>query len=302
MLNLVNRMMGRLMPPENKEPKDESALLMLGKLLSMQQKNLQKIESINEAEFKVFSQWGDDGIIQWLIQELEIEHRIFIEFGVSDYSESNTRFLMMNDNWSGFVMDGSEANVQKIVESDYYWRYDLKAEAVFINRENINDLLSAYTSIPDIGLFHIDLDGNDYWIWKEINVVKPVILILEYNSVFGSDRHLSVPYDKEFDRTRAHHSNLYFGASLPALVDLSNQKGYAFIGCNSAGNNAYFIRRDKLKDSIGEVSVEEGFVMSKARESRDQNGNLTFVSGPGRIELIRGLPVVNTETNEKEVI
>lgn len=302
MLNLLNRIVGRLIPSEMEVPKDETALLTLGKLLSKQHKDSSKKQSIHDAEFKVFSQWGDDGIIQWLIQKLEIEHRIFIEFGVSDYSESNTRFLMMNDNWSGFVMDGSETNIQKIVESEYYWRYELQAKAVFIHKENINHLISAYTTIPDIGLLHIDLDGNDYWIWNEINVVKPVILILEYNSVFGSERCLSVPYDKDFDRTKAHYSNLYFGASLPALVDLSNQKGYAFIGCNSAGNNAYFIRRDKMKDSFEEVSVEEGFVMSKARESRDQAGNLTFVSGSHRIDLIRGLPVINTKTNKKEII
>ena len=94
-------------------------------------------------------------------------------------------------------------------------------------------------------MLHIYLDGNDYWIWKEINVVTPVIAILEYNSVFGVDRAITISDDRKFIRTKAHHSNLYFSASLRALYVLAKEKGYSFVGCNSARNNAYFVRNDK---------------------------------------------------------
>jgi len=278
----------------------EPLMLMLGQLLSESVKVKRHIESLREVEFKVFSQWGDDGIIQWLANNLEFPNETFIEFGVESYRESNTRFLMMNDNWSGFVMDGSKENVTDIVKSEYFWRHELLTKAVFIDRENINALISSCRFDKEVGILHIDLDGNDYWIWKEINVISPVLVILEYNSVFGIDRAITVPYDKSFNRTRAHHSSLYFGASLRALHQLSAQKGYSFIGCNSAGNNAYFVRKDKLNDAVREISLDRGYVVSKFRESRGKNGRLTCVTGKERISLIRKLPVYNTDTGQIE--
>ena len=97
----------------------EKQLLLNGKILSRQLKNITTVNSLSEVEFSVFSQFGDDGIIQWLIQNIDIPNKTFIEFGVENYKESNTRFLMMNDNWSGFVMDGDEGNIREL-KSQYY--------------------------------------------------------------------------------------------------------------------------------------------------------------------------------------
>jgi hypothetical protein len=282
--------------------RSEQQQLMLGRLLSLQQQGLRPPQYLSEVEFKVFSQWGDDGIIQWLIRQIDFPHQTFIEFGVEDYQEANTRFLMINNNWSGLVMDGSPTHVQAIQSADYYWQYELRAKCAFIDAENINTLIAEEGFARDLGLLHIDLDGNDYWIWKALNVVSPVLVILEYNAVFGAERAITVPYDAKFLRHQAHHSNLYFGASLPALCQLSNDKGYAFVGCNGAGNNAYFVRRDKLPVAVKEVSVAEGFVPSKFRESRDANGGLSLLTGPARLESLRGLPVFNTTAMQAEVI
>jgi hypothetical protein len=278
----------------------EQPLLMLGKLLSEQVASKKRVASLAEVEFKVFSQWGDDGILQWLASNLDFPNKTFVEFGVSNYRESTTRFLMMNSNWSGLVMDGSESNVAQIVNSEYYWQFALTAKAAFIETGNINQLLASSGLGAEIGILHIDLDGNDYWIWKEINSVSPVVVILEYNSVFGIDSAVTVPYDKNFNRTQAHFSNLYFGASLRALHQLSVEKGYSFIGCTSAGNNAYFVRKDKLNDIVRETSIESGFVSSMFRESRDSEGRLTYLTGRDRLEVIKGLPVFNVVTNQIE--
>jgi len=282
------------------EATTERCLLMLGRLLAESVKSKRQIVALSEIEFSVFSQWGDDGIIQWLVNNLDIPNKTFVEFGVGDYRESNTRFLMMNNNWAGLVMDASEANVAKIINSEYYWRYDLTAKAAFIDSDNINDLLASSKLGKEVGLLHIDLDGNDYWIWKAIDVISPIIVVLEYNSVFGIDRAITIPYDKSFDRTRAHYSNLYAGASLRALHQLSTTKGYSFIGCNSAGNNAYFIRKDKLNDRVCEISLEKGYVLSAFRESRDKQGRLTYLAGEERLKVIKGMLVYNIETNQIE--
>lgn len=224
----------------------------------------------------------------------------FVEFGVADYRESNTRFLMMNDNWSGLVMDGSKRNVAKIQRADYYWRYELCAKSAFIDCDNVNELIASECFDEEVGLLHIDLDGNDYWVWERIDVITPIIVIMEYNSVLGVERPITVPYDKNFHRTTAHYTNLYFGASLKALHYLANKKGYALVGSNSDGNNAFFVRRDKLNEVVREVALEEGYVLSKARESRDRNGKLTYMSGEKRLEVIRGMPVKNVITQQVE--
>ena len=280
----------------------ETQLLLQGRLLAENLKNKEDISSLSEVEFKVFSQFGDDGIIQWLVQHIDVPNQTFIEFGVADYHESNTRFLLMNNNWAGFIMDGSDSNVLRIQRSAYYWKYAITARSVFITRENINSILKQCSFENEVGLLHIDLDGVDYWIWSAIQDVSPVILILEYNSVFGRDRAVTIPYSEGFQRTKAHYSNLYWGASLPALHRLSEEKGYVFIGCNSAGNNAYFVRRDKLNSKVREISLQDGFVESRYRESKDRQGNLTYLSGSARLGLIRGLPVYNVSSGQMEAL
>ncbi|WP_296700692.1 hypothetical protein [Algoriphagus sp.] len=278
----------------------EVSLLAMGTLLSNQQYSLNST-NLNDYEFKIFSQFGDDGIIQYLIKNIEIKNEIFIEFGVGDYLESNTRFLMMNNNWSGFVMDGSELAMNQLQNQKWYWKYSLTNKAVFIDKDNINGLLKS-TGFSEIGLLHIDLDGNDYHIFKEIDLstLNPSILILEYNSIFGNKRLITIPYDPGFIRTKAHFSNLFFGASLPALNHEANEKGYSLIGCNKAGNNAYFLRKDLLNDKVKEKSIDSAFKVNKFREGRKKDYSLSYISGTERLEIIKGLEVLNIETNQIE--
>jgi len=259
------------------------------------------IDDISKSEFKVYSQWGDDGIIQFLTQYLDIPRKTFIEFGVEDYNEANTRFLLENNNWQGLVMDGSSGQIEKIKGQSMYWRHTITAHAAFITAENINDILSGHGFSGNIGLLHIDLDGNDYWVWKAIDVVKPVIVIMEYNSLFGPDKPWTIPYDPSFQRTEAHFSNLYFGSSLTSLCDLAVEKGYSFIGTNSNGNNAYFVRTEELK-GLKSLSVQEGFRPSYFREGRDIEGNLTYDGLKERYAQLEGQKIYNTRTKSIELI
>lgn len=277
---------------------DEDIRLNLGKLLTAQ---IDLNKTINQAEFSVFSQWGDDGIIQYIIQKVGLDDGYFIEFGVENYRESNTRFLMMNNNWSGLVMDGSQQHIHTIVNSEYYWKYDLNAKCQFITAENINEIIESSIENRNVDLLHIDIDGNDYWIWKAIKVIKPIIVIVEYNSVFGIERAITVPYKSDFDRTTAHYSNLYAGASLLALDSLAKEKEYSLIGCNSAGNNAYFIRNDYM-NFFKPLTVNEAYKLSKFREARGTDGVLFFPYNSERLSIIKGMPVYNVLLNEMELI
>ena len=272
--------------------------ILLGKNILLSHQGLRS-DKINDYEFKVFSQFGDDGLIQYLISKIRSLNETFVEFGVGDYSECNTKFLLMNNNWSGFVIEGDEKSVKRIYQWSDFWKYDLRCANSFITKENINELMKE-SGFKDVGLLHIDMDGVDYWIWDVIDCkyLNPSIVILEYNSVFGCERVISVPYKADFYRTDAHYSNLYWGASLKALVDLSKRKGYKFIGCNSAGNNAYFVKQEL--EGFDELTVEEGFVESKYRESRNEKGMLTYLRGSERLEIIKGRTVFNIETGALE--
>ncbi|HXX74285.1 MAG TPA: hypothetical protein VEI50_04100 [Nitrospiraceae bacterium] len=250
------------------------------------------ISNLSQSEFRVFSQWGEDGIIQRLIHEVPIDRRIFVEFGVQDYQESNTRFLLVRDNWAGMVIDGDQGNIDRIRHDEIFWRYNLKAECAFVKRDNINELLKNNGVVGDIGLLSIDIDGNDYWVWEAIEVVRPRIVVVEYNARFGVDRAVTIPYDAEFSRVRAHYSMVYYGASLAALVSLGVRKGYDFVGANSAGNNAFFVRQDLRPSFLPVLTATEGFVASQFRESRAKNGHLVFLTNDEEQRILKELPLV----------
>lgn len=246
--------------------------------------------------FKVFSQFDEDGIIQYLINKLPITNKTFIEFGVENYEESNTRFLLLNDHWQGMVLDARAADIRYIQQDNIYWQYDLQAKCAWITRENINALLLDAGFGEDVGLLSIDIDGNDYWIWKAIQSIRPRIVIVEYNSLFGL-LPLAVPYKEDFDRTTAHFSNLYYGSSLAALQHLAQLKGYLLLGSNIWGHNAFFIRADIAGEFCG-LELREAYVASKFRESRDVAGKLTYARGNDRIRLIQDMPIVQVVTGE----
>jgi hypothetical protein len=252
-------------------------------------------------EYGVFSQWGEDGLIGHLVSRVPIERPWFVEFGVEDYREANTRFLVMTQNWRGLVMDGSEANIRAIKDDAISWRHELDARCAFVTRDNINDLLKDAGFVGDIGLLSLDIDGNDYWVWEAIECVSPRIVVVEYNSLFGPDRAVTVPYDAGFVRGHKHHSNLYYGASIAALARLGRRKGYALVGSNTAGNNAFFVRED-VRGTLATVTPEAAYRRAAFREARDKTGALTFADFEARVRTVEHLPVHDLESGREVAI
>lgn len=288
---------GRYMFPDSRNNSFlvERSLMMQGMQLALLKSTfVTKPDSLSDFEFSVFSQWGEDGIIEWLVEHLSPLPQIFIEFGVEDYSEANTRFLLMNRNWRGLIIDGSEEAMEKVRRSNLYWRHDLTACARFITRENIDGIFAEHGFSGEIGLLSVDIDGNDYWVLEAIQSVNPCIIVCEYCAHFGDLYPVSIPYQKDF--TRAHHySGQYFGASLKAFVSLAQRKGYTFMGTNSSGVNAFFVRNDIVSRLGGKQPPVKSFPM-RASDTRDEHGELTFIHGLEKINLIKHLPIVNVET------
>lgn len=236
-----------------------------------------KIQDLSETEFKVYSQWGEDGIIQYLIDNINISEKIFIEFGVQNYTESNTRYLLINNNWSGLVIDGSQEYIDYIKKDEIYWKYNLKAECDFITAENINDIILRNGIKGKIGLLSVDIDGVDYWVWKAINCIEPDIVICEYNHRFGKEEAVTVPYKADFVRTEENNTNIYFGASIKALEKIAVEKGYSLVGVSSNGGNVFFVKTNLLNEKVVKKEIDEVFVHGKFRESRLPDGNLAYL-------------------------
>lgn len=247
-------------------------------------------------EFKVFSQWGEDGIIQYLVNHLEIRHHTFIEFGVEDFAESNCRFLMMKDQWQGFVIDGSPANMQRLKASYFFWQHQLNCLASFITRDNVAELLEHSGFDKELGILSVDIDGVDFHVLDALGAWRPAILVVEYNDAFGWKRPVSVPYDAAFVRRQKHPSNQYWGANLPAFQHLAKLRGYGLVGTNSVGSNAFFVRRDLLNENVREVELASCVRQASFRDSRGADGELTFLSGRDRAGAMAAMPLVDVET------
>lgn len=272
----------------------EPMMILQGKILAELNKS-KTSDNIQDYEFKVTSQTGEDGIIQYLINKIPIKNKIFVEFGVENYTEASTRFLLQNDNWSGLIIDGNKSYMDSVKNSTLGWKYDLKAVASFITKDNINQIIKDAEIEGEIGILSVDIDGNDYWVLDAIDCVNPQILIVEYNSLFGPNAKITVPYDENFVRTDKHYSNLYYGASISALTDLANKKGYSLVGSNKFGNNLFFVRQD-YQTIENQISPEKAYVKSKFRESRNENGILTYLSHSEGLKLIGENNVVDIKT------
>jgi hypothetical protein len=250
---------------------------------------------LHNSEFSCYSQGGADGILSVLTRDIPPRLRTFIEFGVEDYQEANTRFLLRAAGWTGLVMDGSDEQIKRIRSEHDFWKFGLQAVQAFITRENINSLIVSNGYQGEIGLISIDIDGNDYWVWESLAAVQPVIVVIEYNHRWGAERSVAVPYDPAFRRAVAHHSMIYFGASLRALVNLGRRKGYSFVGCAALGNDAFFVRSDRLPPHIRALTVEEGFVAGTSRETRDERGEFVYLTAEQEQGILKSLPVVQVE-------
>lgn len=218
---------------------------------------------LREAEYRVFSQWNEDGVINWLTDSAGDVQEKFVEIGVEDYAECNTRFLAMRARWSGMAVDAGTAHHRSIARWGLDWRYGVTAVSAFVTAGNINDIIGGDA---EVGLLSIDVDGQDYWLLQAARL-RAAVLIVEYNSVFGADHAITVPQQADFCALKAHDSGQYFGASLGALTYAAEHAGYRLVGCESHGANAFFVRKG-LAPNVPTRTVRQAYVRSRFRTSR----------------------------------
>lgn len=174
-----------------------------------------------------FSQFGAEKILEPFIPN--IENNTCMEFGAKDgIHNSNTAHLIYNYNFKGIMLEKNE-RYKWAIEFNYK-NYPVNIIINSINKDNINQY------VPDnLGILSIDVDGCDYYLWKDLTI-NPEIVIIEYNPNKKGD--FLMPYDIEKNNFK--YNRKEYGASKDVIICLAEEKKYSLIGDDT--NNLYFKR------------------------------------------------------------
>ena len=239
------------------------------------------LKKLNSVDYKIFSQNGEDGIINYLTSQLNINKPKFIEIGVGDYSESNTRFIFETVSPHGMIIDCIKNFREKVKGNVLIWKGQLEIIEQQVSNKNILHLINSKNFFENLDIFSLDIDGVDYWILKELPKNFSKIAIIEYNPIFGVEKNITVPNIENFNRNDYHYSNLCFGMSLKAAIKVMEKK-LLFVGVNLMRNNAFFVSNIFSKDDYFrnlEVDNLENIDNANFQESRDKNGKLNYLGG-----------------------
>jgi len=192
----------------------------------------------------VHSQGGEDGVLLRLFERIGVANRYFVEFGAWDGLHlSNTANLRLSHGWSGLLLEGSDRADGELVKR------------ALVDAANIEGLFAAYDVPREFDLLSIDIDGNDYWVWKAITNYSPRVVIVEYNVFFMAEMAKTIAYDADHVWDKEAYG-LYHGASLAAFDKLAREKGYALVHTEPYCPNAIFVRRDVLPADLTLPTLE----------------------------------------------
>ena len=190
-------------------------------------------------ERQVFSQNGEDGILEEILRRIGIETKSFVEFGVESGIECNCARLAREQLWRGLFIEGDSTQFKNL--SNRYRSYGgVRCVRAWVTPAGIEDLLATNDVPLNFDVLSIDIDGNDYWVWSAIKRWRPRVVAIEYNASYPPPRKWVM---KSNPNHRWDGSN-YFGASLASLANLGERKGYVLVATDRAGVNAFFVRED----------------------------------------------------------
>lgn len=194
-------------------------------------------------ENQICSQQGEDGIIKAVFDEIGTTNRVAVEFGALDAPTDNT-LLLKKQGWKVHQWNGES--------------YTPSIKKHWVTAENINQIWDREKVPQSPDLLSIDIDYNDYWVWRALKAT-PRLIIIEHNASIPPTEARVVPYDPN----RGWDGTNYFGASLLALTQLAQSKGYSLIYVESQGVNAFFLRSDLLTQNITPLTAAEGYQTPK---------------------------------------
>ena len=236
-LNSLNQTTNKIMQMDLAQINSLLCQREIDRLLALPEyQNAKRLEAFGR---KVYSQNDEDGIIHEIFERIGSTNKRFVEFGVEGGLECNTHFLLFQG-WQGLWLEGSQERYAEICRTfqSALLHSRLRAQNVFVNKENINALLREFQG--EIDLLSIDIDGNDYHIFEAVSVISPRVVVIEYNAKFPP----YINWVMKYDAAHLWDGSDKCGASLKALELLGGKKGYQLVGTNLTGVNAFFVRKD----------------------------------------------------------
>jgi hypothetical protein len=197
--------------------------------------------NLNRHESEILSQCGEDGILSEIFRRIGTTNRYFVEFGAGNGLQNSTAALLIN-NWTGAWIEGDHNNAEMIQSkfASLLLKHRLSFAEAFVTVENVGELFTSLDVPESFDCMSIDIDGNDFWVWKAVEHFAPRVVICEYNARYGN----SLPWVMKYNPMHSWNGSCYYGAALKALELLAAEKGYKLVGCNLAGVNAFFVREE----------------------------------------------------------
>jgi hypothetical protein len=254
-------------------------------------------------EFSGFSQHGEDGVTDYLCGKMLDRNRFFVEIGAADGTQNCTAWLAFVRQYNGLMIEGNEAQLASAKTALQPLNWGVHYIHSFVTQDNIQQVLKLcpYRN-PDV--FSLDIDGIDFYVARAVLKTKfrPKLFIVEYNSAFGPDESITVPYSPEFRRFQEHPSGLYYGVSIAAWRTLFRKHGYVFISTESSGTNAFFIDPAQFPAGFADTIKPVNFRMNYSdqngatRPAPDEAGDLVMrhLDWQSRSNMIKEMPVINT--------
>lgn len=294
----VQKQLGRLQSEINESRKQ------LGEVLLSIQSTAAERNSLSDYGFSVWSQTDEDGILCFLLTRLNLKKPRCLEIGAGNFLESNFRFLAEVMNASVVAVDAREDLEREVRKLSVAWLAPVVPLRTWVTPNNINEIMvHAASDIGEIDILSIDLDGNDYWVLEAASLDNVKLISVENNPLLKSSVPVSIPRNDQFYRFDAHHSGLYWGASLGAFVHLLTSRGFRLVGRNSKGFNAYFVKSEIVENDALLNQFAGSIDLSSEtwgiREGRDAAGKLTFENPAHSIKDAGTLPLVNVATGEQ---
>lgn len=184
--------------------------------------------NIHEYERKEYSQHGEDGALLEIVRRLPDIPRWFVEVGCGDGSENNTRCLL-DRGWQGMWIDADARNTVKAREINPL------TETLLVGVET-----KICPAVAGTGVFSLDIDGNDYWVWKSLGPqLNPWVCIIECQ--IQKSGWWVMPY---FERYAWDHVTHNCGGTVEAMEALGREMGYTSLGVLTEGPNMFLVRND----------------------------------------------------------
>ncbi len=226
-------------------------------------------------EFSGFSQNGEDGILDVLRKNLLNNNRYFIEIGAADGIENNTGWLLVAEKYNGLLIEGSAQLVERARRTVVGYSIGAECHNMFVTKESVRDM-KAMAMHHDPDVFSLDIDGNDYYIAQAIleGGFRPKIFVVEYNSVYGPERSMTIEYQPDFVFTKAHSTHLYYGVSISGWRKFFERYGYRFVTVDRNGVNGFFVAPEFFEESFidevqGLIFAENQYQYKKFRVSNE---------------------------------